>query len=96
MTNFQLARILENQYDEWLAEPKGWPYSVTFKKMSSQRWVVREIVDRLKRNSHMSPNYICQTMLDVLSKCCYVRPDVFRDAKDIMEDIYDFITTIIN
>lgn len=94
MTNFRLAKIMEESYDEWLHLPTYWVSNDTFKRLSGQKWAVTEVVDRLRRYCYISPDKVISDFAATLEQCMKENFSMFNEPYLIVNDMLDLLNCL--
>ena len=87
---------LESYRNEFYFEPAGnWPES-EFRKRCIERWVVEELIERIREFSEIDPLETAESLLfeflGYMSKTeVNEKEEIFRIAAHVMEDLVDYI-----
>lgn len=87
---------LESYRNEFYFEPAGnWPEN-EFKRRCTERWVVQELIDRIREFSEIDPLETAENLmfelLEYMNKTEVTEKEImFRIAVNVMEDLVDYI-----
>ena len=98
MDNEQIARIIEESYDEWLLYPRRHLRRNSFESRSYRRWAVQEIANELRKSPLVPPIMVVEDFIERVESYSADNPKkkmIFRLARDIGKSVLDLVSAMV-